>query len=535
MQAPPGGAPFPHAGGPPNQSSCLGGSLCQEQPISSASWAFVGQGRGGYEKMAAYNYVGAGRGSYERETTTSFYGWRIRKCCLCVLAVVPVCFLGGLFLTMRSDEGSTTTTTTAIAMASLLNLSTTPPPELPKTTTTTTSPKPYDCDEGEPTDWSPGQLRWCCDKEEIGCEATTPPPPPEEQTVDGVALGGGAPAGDQQPGDATAEFECKEGEDFLKWTVPHRVFCCVNHRMGCPTTPPPVPPPPLPDPSAPKEGCFGVCSFQGHTSTCTGHIQWAAQTWYASKPNACEVAYGLLLQHCPACSSCTLTQTQCRQPTTTPPAPEAGAVLSTSAKAGAVPSTTANAPGLPSTSPGAPAGVGGNSSEFDCGAPDVDSWSIVQRVFCCKEHNVACPTPPPGGEGNTPSTTPVADKSKKANGTHHGHKVPHHNASHNKSNSVPHNESHNASHSWPAKPSLMHNASAADPAMPASPTDPGMPADPASNTSEEFEFNCEKGFSDWQQAWSQEQQEWCCEHQGLGCWEDKDQGAAWPPEQAATE
>lgn len=425
--------------------------------------------------MAAYDFVGAGRGSYEQDVVTSHYGWRIRKCCLCVLATVPVCLIGGLFVTMRSDQSSTTTSTTGLLLATTtglndLLLST----SLPATTSTTAPP--YDCNEGDPEDWAPGQTRWCCDREEIGCNVTTPPPPPELQQGDLVST--------------TAEFECNSGEDFLTWNVTKRVFCCVHHKQGCPTTPPPVPDPPLPDPAVPKEGCSSDCSFQGHLSTCSGHIQWAAELWYANTSNACLTAFGLLLQHCPSCSSCTIAQAGCNQPTEPPTTSLFQGVLEVGTAEAAADAPPPGADAGPKADQGAKSEARDGDESFNCDpdTSDVDAWTIKQRVYCCKEEEVACPKPPGG--------------SKKPHKADSSASTPEHNLTHSKTDEC----DANLEEDWDFKQKIWcctHKQVGCA-------------------TTTEFEFNCEAAFSTWQQAWSDDKKKWCCENQGLGCVEDSD-------------
>lgn len=210
----------------------------------------------------------------------------------------------------------------------------------------------------------------------------------------------------------TAMYECNTGEDVLTWNVTKRVFCCVNHQLGCPTTPPPVPDPPLPDPAAPKVECSSECSFQGHLSTCSGHIQWAAQEWYANNSNACLTAFGLLLAHCPACNSCTIAKAGCQQPTQPPTTSLYPVVPQVGTPKAAADAPTLGADAQPKADQDAKSDAGDGDATYNCDphASDVDAWTILQRVYCCKEKEVACPEPPGGSkkahEANSSASTP---------------------------------------------------------------------------------------------------------------------------------
>uniref|UniRef100_A0A7S4RHL7 Uncharacterized protein n=1 Tax=Alexandrium monilatum TaxID=311494 RepID=A0A7S4RHL7_9DINO len=68
-----------------------------EGSVTNTNWKFVGQGNGPYNTVPNYTYVGDGCGSYDKEVTTTYYGWKVRKCCAfvscCLLLPVLVCLL----------------------------------------------------------------------------------------------------------------------------------------------------------------------------------------------------------------------------------------------------------------------------------------------------------------------------------------------------------------------------------------------------------------------------------------------------------
>merc|ERR1719507_910366 len=72
--------------------------------VTSAGWSYVGQGNGSYNPLTSYSYAGEGAGSYEREVVTTFYGWKFRKCCLGLLALLLIPALIYLLMNMNQPD-----------------------------------------------------------------------------------------------------------------------------------------------------------------------------------------------------------------------------------------------------------------------------------------------------------------------------------------------------------------------------------------------------------------------------------------------
>jgi len=94
--------------GPGSGASCMGGpgvacggagSTCCEPAgamVTNTGWSFVGGGNGDFAAAPSYNYVGQGAGAYVKEVSTTFYGWKLRPCCLallCLLLLLPLLWL----------------------------------------------------------------------------------------------------------------------------------------------------------------------------------------------------------------------------------------------------------------------------------------------------------------------------------------------------------------------------------------------------------------------------------------------------------
>jgi len=100
-----------HATGSGCASVCGGIEACcfeAEGAVSSVNWQYVGVGKGNFEKQQQYSYVGDGQGSYEQEEIVTYYGWKIRPCCvgviLCSLIAGALVWCFRDSLTDRIDE-----------------------------------------------------------------------------------------------------------------------------------------------------------------------------------------------------------------------------------------------------------------------------------------------------------------------------------------------------------------------------------------------------------------------------------------------
>merc|ERR1719464_624193 len=97
-----------YGGGTGSGACCVGGpgvacggagSACCEPAgavITSTGWSFVGAGNGDFASTPSYNYVGQGAGAYVKDVSTTFYGWKLRPCCLallCLLLLLPLLWL----------------------------------------------------------------------------------------------------------------------------------------------------------------------------------------------------------------------------------------------------------------------------------------------------------------------------------------------------------------------------------------------------------------------------------------------------------
>jgi len=74
-------------GGPGVACGGAGSACCEPAGamVTNTGWSFVGQGNGDFVTSPSYSYVGQGAGAYAKEMSTTFYGWKLRPCCLALL------------------------------------------------------------------------------------------------------------------------------------------------------------------------------------------------------------------------------------------------------------------------------------------------------------------------------------------------------------------------------------------------------------------------------------------------------------------
>lgn len=236
-----------------------------------SGFSYSGNGAGAYEPVQSYKYVGEGMGTFNREEyTNATFGWRPRKCVLCiclsgcllpllvmyamylfrdvhhgVLTPLPSMWLaplGNLDVLARAGTNQlgltvppggtlqpndwieigapsalekemqmvTSRTQTAVTLASSLFFSY--PAGTPVLRVLPQGETPFECPTGvDMTHWSPEQLDWCC-------------------------YNRGVCAGDPP-------FSCVD-RNVAAWTDDQRDWCCINAMLGCQALPPGVTLPP---------------------------------------------------------------------------------------------------------------------------------------------------------------------------------------------------------------------------------------------------------------------------------------------------
>mmetsp|Transcript_18024 Transcript_18024/g.38475 ORF Transcript_18024/g.38475 Transcript_18024/m.38475 type:complete len:246 (+) Transcript_18024:17-754(+) len=206
---------------------------------TSTTWAFVGDGRGTYEKVKTFDYVGDGAGAFEKEQVTTFHGWRPRSC---VVGVVTCLLLSGLLTLaariapdlrapnvprwqhpgrpVAAAERKAMVTTSLARRGLLPPVATAPrtaaaPMAVPAAAPTAVAPTeaaalPFDCAAGADkweSNWCSAKKRWCCAHGKRGCATTT----------------------------TSLSFDCMAGAARWQreWTPEKARWCCRHGGPGC--------------------------------------------------------------------------------------------------------------------------------------------------------------------------------------------------------------------------------------------------------------------------------------------------------------
>lgn len=290
------------AGGPDMEDigcggvSCMGpaaGAGCIEpdgRPMQTVDWRFVGEGRGGYDKLQNYSYVGQGRGSYEQEHRVTHYGWRVRPICLGFMVVVVIALVA-MFLVHPMEVKSTTAAprtdeplapsvppaqppTAPIqyptaapvlivpsARPTALQVTPTAPAAAQATPLTPltglqahpTSKPPFDCDvgfEAWSTVWTDAKKAWCCQHARRGCPGQTQLPYDCSLGLRTWKMGWSEPkkqwccesANVGCLEERSSQYDCAAGFGnwAVGWSVAKKVWCCRREGKGCPAEPSPA-------------------------------------------------------------------------------------------------------------------------------------------------------------------------------------------------------------------------------------------------------------------------------------------------------
>jgi len=498
--------------------SARNASLSIRGPGGAAPQGLQYTGGSGYEKVETYAFVGDGRGGYEKVVTTTHSGWRPRKCAWVALLtlVAPAVLYGGTYFWAgplarkqriqqpgASSKQQLIVTPTAAATA--------------MTTVATTTSEPYDCSAGfsnwmagwskskkvwcctqygrgclEPSTtsvpydcqvgfdnwqqiWAFDKRAWCCTHEYVGC-ATTVPPSSTSTTSTTSTASTTTSTTVTLPSTTPPPFDCSEGDPWAgNWASPKKVWCCIHHHRGCPTQPPPrkqvVPSSPSDDKQLElgakdaAKACSTICKHEGHLASCRDRVQWYASDKFAgtAKPQTCQSAYMVVVQECPVCLKCPLAHTGCNND---------GGPLATSAAFDCDAGYLNWEKGWSTAKKSwCCTRMSRACDPFDCDfgyAEFQTTWSATKRTWCCKDAGRGCTT------SSTTTTTAPYD-------CQHGYLK---------------------STSWPPGKAAWCCKHA----------ERGCPA-----TTTTLPYDCISDLDGWKKVWSVDQQAWCCQYNGQGC------------------
>lgn len=252
-------------------------------------WAYVGEGRGGYEQVQTYQYVGEGRGTFDKREGVT-YGWQMRGCCICLSVLIAVGLGVLIFEPLFQNEyqdayvgahhiSSGLTYTCSSSVSHWMTQWSTRHKEWccrHHGRFCDTATQPYDCQAGFTNNgqgWPEGKKFWCCKYYGRGCATTTTSP----------------------------QYDCDAGFANWErgWSDGKKSWCCARRQRGCP------------DP------CGNSCSLHGQNHTCKNRIQYMADHNFKGTANACQLGHTEVLRECPACHQCSTANSGCRAPVTT--------------------------------------------------------------------------------------------------------------------------------------------------------------------------------------------------------------------------
>lgn len=188
---------------------------------------------------------------------------------------------------------------------------------------TDVSTEEYDCQSGTSTwqrAWSLHKQAWCCDHFDIACSdeslSTTTPAGTCNAICD--IEGRSWTCKDRVERIAHSQFSWKKGacglaHDIVVSRCPSCRSCSVTQirkELNC-----------FEGASAQRTwkgtsdmGCNEVCTYQGVSGTCAVRVQFTANSVFNGRPDRCSRAFGVVLQACPVCLGCPLTETGCNVP-----------------------------------------------------------------------------------------------------------------------------------------------------------------------------------------------------------------------------
>jgi len=301
------------------KGACYGAEVMCIEPQGAehdTSWAFVGEGRGGYNQVQEFNYVGVGTGSYEKGENFTGTSWKLKpfwRGLLIVGLAVLACFAGFSVMSKRMKTvmvGSQASTTQSMDFI-------------------------YDCAKEAPALWNSTKQDWCCKKFSKGCNASPPAAPstPPAAPASGTAVAPPAAAAPPQPlapakpgavppaakpgvGVPPVPYDCAAGFDKWEWgwSEGKKAWCCQRAQKGCPPGGKPVPAAPPAKPAAPEVGtppaatppekpailpydCSGDATSSdwtpGKTAWCCKHEQKGCPKGFSPTPSRFDCLAGL--------------------------------------------------------------------------------------------------------------------------------------------------------------------------------------------------------------------------------------------------
>mmetsp|Transcript_16530 Transcript_16530/g.53133 ORF Transcript_16530/g.53133 Transcript_16530/m.53133 type:complete len:297 (+) Transcript_16530:211-1101(+) len=232
------------------RGACFGAEALCIEPVSTKSqmdWAFVGEGRGGYNQVQAYNFVGENTGSYNKSESVTMTGWTMKPIGIGLLAFSFIIMTVSGVVSVMALRSHTTTTTAIVKV-------------FVRPSDANNAEFVYDCATDLPDSWNIDQRTWCCQRFSTGCDVSTTQPEPLKPIEPALPKApasdthGGLPSQLQtylqqqqqlqqqqlqhHKGHSTlavvmVPYECKADEEKEAWSIGQKAWCC-KHEDICP-------------------------------------------------------------------------------------------------------------------------------------------------------------------------------------------------------------------------------------------------------------------------------------------------------------
>jgi len=182
--------------------ACAEGSCARSVAVPMGQWQFVGEGRGGYERITQYSYVGEGHGNYTQELVSRPVSYKMRP--VCVLLLLSTLALVAWVISL---PGPQTSTTLVQQMAALPG-----------------GEAGLDCEQAGGA--TPEQIIRCCADQNKLCPQIDQAPAP---------MAAASPRAAPSPPVAPMPFDCLAGLGNYQagWSDAKKEWCCQNQGKGC--------------------------------------------------------------------------------------------------------------------------------------------------------------------------------------------------------------------------------------------------------------------------------------------------------------
>jgi hypothetical protein len=332
--------------------------------VTTETWAYVGDGNGGYRKVRTYRAEPGGAFDMEgspADPASSSCPSRLRWIC-CPLAIISVV---ALMVTAFLKHDDLERLLRKAEKGGLLTSS--------SSSSNSPGERLYDCavtGASVLSSWTTAHRSYCCQEEKVLCRN-----------------------------------ECDtDGEDVTHaWSPTKLAWCCEEHQVGC-SPKPDTSKQTVPQPETSRD-CKTECTYDNQTVTCKDRIAWSARNRFHGELAACAKAVVEVVKVCDVCAVCTLDKDECLSFDCEAdlenfahkwPSDKKSYCCSREGKGCADSTGVGNEPHAPAAMRGTASAVElPGPVPFQCHnglASQAWGWSDTKKEWCCRHQNLACPS-----------------------------------------------------------------------------------------------------------------------------------------------